>query len=148
MWYTVAKLRLVTPYSLIGNTTYVYILYLHICYIVNYRNFEHLQILHVCSLGVYTLCRNSTWRVLHAQAVRLKCPPPLFFLFYCSLSLSQALEVTYLRVNLTPVEKWNLLQTVLPSVRSIYMSFTSAVLKPSTVMHMDNFMDWARYLNG
>lgn len=75
-------------------------------------------------------------------------PTTSFFLFYCSLSLFQASAVMYLRVNFTPVEKWNLLQTVLPSVRSIYMSFTSAVLKPSTVMHMDNFMDWARYLNG
>lgn len=74
----------------------------------------------------------------------------LFFIFFptCSLALSQASAVMYLRVNFTPVEKKNLLGTVLPSVRSVYKSFTSAVLNPSAVMHTDNFMDWAISLNG
>lgn len=83
-----------------------------------------------------------------AQAARQKCPPTFFFFSYLLFSLSQVSAAMYLRVNFTPVGKKNLLWTFLPSVRSVSKSFTSAVLNPSAVKHMDNFMDWAISLNG
>lgn len=36
LWYAVAKLRAVVPYSLIGNTIYVYILSLYIHTVLNF----------------------------------------------------------------------------------------------------------------
>lgn len=62
----------------------------------------------------------------------------LFIMIFppCSLDLSQASVLMNLRVNFAPVEKRNLLWTVLPSVRSIYKSFDFAALNPSVLQQL------------